>query len=110
MPRPYGWIRGEGTVKNQRWGLGSIMDTPFLPSVHYPGIGDITIGDGTMSNPDPLQGLSPDWYNQLVYGNSGPPASAVSGSGTVVFTPTTSGVNWLLIGGLALGGYLLLRR
>lgn len=36
MPRPYGWIRGEGTVKAQRWGLqgiGSTMDTPFVPGL-----------------------------------------------------------------------------
>lgn len=31
MPRPLNWIRGEGTVKNQRWGLGSDMDTPMVP-------------------------------------------------------------------------------
>ncbi len=36
MPRPYNFIRGEGTVKNQRWGLsglGSYMDTPFVPGL-----------------------------------------------------------------------------
>lgn len=47
MPRPYGWIRGEGTVKNQRWGLGSLMDTPVIPKLGFSGLGDITIGDGT---------------------------------------------------------------
>lgn len=36
-PRPYNWIRGEGTVRNQRWGLGSEMDTPFMP--HLAGLG-----------------------------------------------------------------------
>ena len=41
MPRPYGWIRGEGTYKNQRWGLGSFMDTPVIPQLGR-GFGDLT--------------------------------------------------------------------
>ncbi len=40
MPRPLNWIRGEGTVKNQRWGLGSLMDTPFIPKLGFSGLGN----------------------------------------------------------------------
>jgi hypothetical protein len=34
MPRPFNWIRGEGTVKNQRWGLGDDTTTLDLTSLY----------------------------------------------------------------------------
>jgi hypothetical protein len=109
MPRPYGWIRGEGTVKNQRWGLGSIMDTPFLPSVHgMSGLGLNCPGDigcpgnmqaGVTTIPDVEQQIADLWdsvFNLQASDNT-----------TLSVAPT---INWALIGGLALAGYLLFRR
>lgn len=43
MPRPLNWIKGEGTVKNQRWGLG-----------------DLTITDGSGWNPSNINNFQ--WY------------------------------------------------
>ncbi len=65
MPRPLNWVRGEGTVKNQRWGLGFYMDTPFIPRglgnaafapFLYRGMGDVILSDGSRSLTAPCPG------------------------------------------------------
>ena len=38
MPRPYGWIRGEGTAKNQRWGLGGVDGYPDADTIARSGL------------------------------------------------------------------------
>ena len=95
MPRPYGLILGEGMVKNQRWpgGLGDVSQAELDAA-------GVTSGDLSLLN--------------NVYG---PSASAVSGSGSVLFTSLTGTTlgNWisnngviLLIGGIV--GLLLFKR
>ena len=47
MPRPLNWIRGEGTVKNQRWGMGEMTPHTGFGCV----CGDISgMGDTAISN------------------------------------------------------------
>ncbi len=59
MPRPLNWVRGEGTVKNQRWGLGSFMDTPVIPG--HGGMGDVQLGNGQINNPSGTYQADIDW-------------------------------------------------
>src|ERR1700693_1003968 len=107
MPRPYNWIKGEGTTKLQRWGLGSIMDTPFLP-----GLGEITQAELDAGGITPAavaelnQASGPDMNNSFSsYGIYQNPPQVLSRS---IGQWVTANAGLLLAGGIV--GLLLFRR
>jgi hypothetical protein len=128
MPRPYNWIRGEGTTKNQRWGLGSFMDVPNLPQPYsVRGFGEIaTTGapcPGTPGCPgyDPSQaGSYPDVEQQIAdvwdYLFKNAPVdcgdSGYETPTTVTVMPAQTWIrsNWPLLAIGGLGVFLLARR
>ncbi len=117
MPRPYNWIRGEGTVKNQRWGLGSVMDTPFIPGMS--GTGDIVLGNGQINNPSGTYQADIDWQKLAQIGAGwddwfATHTGVVDAYGNAVVSQSTV-PDWLKQNAvmLALGGFgliLLMRR
>ena len=116
MPRPYNWIRGEGTVKNQRWGLGDLTVANDATK------GPVFIGDGSNwsggDNPTHLLLTYPisadvgpypvDYSNPLsssIYNATGNNVIANAAGGSVSSSPSL-----LLIGGIGLALLLLLKR
>lgn len=107
MPRPYGWIRGEGTNKNQRWGLAglgddssSIMEIPGL----MPGGGIFpayaTGLTNTPGNTSVLLNVGPDVGNTI--GN--PITSFIDASGQ------PSATNLVVWGAIAIGVAVLITK
>jgi hypothetical protein len=111
MPRPLNWIRGEGTVKNQRWGLGDL-------NIYDPNFGTMEYDSAThssipMYNPagggmaeyaawaNPTGVTWPDWASPSTY----------YGANTVGSTTVGDWIkNNMLLIGVGLGAVLLLRR
>ena len=91
MPRPYGWIRGEGTIKAQRWGLEGLGAEAMGPPV-----------------PPELVGQQPDVQQQIADLWSMLPGA------TSTNTSTNTIGSWLqnnmLLVAVGLGAVLLLKR
>jgi hypothetical protein len=107
MPRPLNWIRGEGTVKNQRWGLAGLGD--LITDVSY----QTDVTHSTIPMYDPSGGGMADyasWANPT--GVTWPDWASPSTS----YTPSGGSTlgSWLqnniLLVGAGLAAFLLLRK
>ena len=121
MPRPYNWIRGEGTYRNQRWGLGSIFDTTYNPSPMGHMIG-ISGGDSAVLGypVDPVSydasagGSDTVWQSTYPYGLIPPVAGGTlpfgpPGGSTQSLTNTIGSNLPIILVGLVIG-IMLFRR
>ena len=107
MPRPYNWIKGEGTVKAQRWGLGEInINDPSFGTMDY-GATHSTIPMYSASGGGMSEYASWANPNDVTWSDWGSPSTSYSGGGSTVGSWIQN--NILLIG-VGLGAVLLLRR
>jgi|ERR1039458_7681899 hypothetical protein len=104
MPRLYNWIRGEGTTKAQRWGLNGMglglncPGDPGCPGYVVPGSTDYVTS---------LQNELASLYDSIVNPGVTP---ALTPTGVNFFTNADGTTNWLVIGAIGLGVYLIAKR
>jgi hypothetical protein len=118
MPRPYNWIRGEGTTKAQRWGLaglGAGAERMELVPFGYGGMGSLIPGAMGPTAPPEFDNTFPDVEQQIADlwdSVLNPPVSFGQGSqGANIGTTLGSWLqNNMLLVGLGVGAFLLLRR
>lgn len=109
MPRPLNWIRGEGTVKNQRWGLGDI-------NAYAADFGQMNYDSATHTNIpmyDPSGGGMAEyaaWANPtgVTWPDWASPSTSYTASGGNTIGSWIQ--NNLLLIGVGLGAVMLLRR
>jgi hypothetical protein len=110
MPRPYHWIRGEGTVKNQR-GMGALTYPPSGINVSSDPLAAFNASDnsGTGSSE-----TNPYW-NWLFGGGTAPvdPTTGLIGPG-ITYSPvgasSTSTMGIVAIAGIGLLALLLVKK